>query len=47
VPNSHRLSRFVFQGMQYVLLGVSDHVTIGRAMRAGLWLPNWFVLVRG
>lgn len=46
VPNTYRLSRFVFYGMQDVLRGVSEHVTIGRAMKGGKWLPNWFVLVR-
>lgn len=46
VPNTYRLSRFVFYGMQDVLRGVSDHVTIGRAMKGGKWLPNWFVLCR-
>lgn len=46
VPNTYRLSRFVFYGMQDVLRGVSEHVTIGRAMKDGKWLPNWFVLCR-
>jgi hypothetical protein len=46
VPNTYRLSRFVFYGMKDVLRGVSDHVTIGRAMKDGKWLPNWFVLCR-
>lgn len=46
VPNTYRGSRFVFYGMQDVLRGVSEHVTIGRAMKAGKWLPNWFVLCR-
>lgn len=46
VPNSHRLSRFVYNGTQDVLRGVSERVTIGRAMKAGKWLPAWFVLLR-
>ena len=46
VPNTYRLSRFVFYGMQDVLRGVSEHVTIGRAMKGGKWMPNWFVLCR-
>ena len=46
LPNSARLSRFVYNGTQDVLRGVSDHVSIGRAMKGGRWLPAWFVLVR-
>ncbi len=46
LPNSARLSRFVYNGTQDVLRGVSEHVTIGRAMKAGRWLPAWFVLCR-
>jgi len=46
VPNTYRLSRVVFYGMQDVLRGVSEHVSIGRAMKGGKWLPNWFVLCR-
>ncbi|MAQ18713.1 MAG: hypothetical protein CMN30_28445 [Sandaracinus sp.] len=46
LPNSARLSRFVYQGTQDVLRGVSDHMSIGRAMKNGRWLPAWFILVR-
>lgn len=46
IPNSARLSRFVYNGTQDVLRGVSEHVTIGRAQRRGRFLPAWFVLVR-
>lgn len=46
VPNSARLSRFVYYGTQDVLRKVSRHVTIGRAQKGGRWLPAWFVLVR-
>lgn len=46
LPNSARLSRFVYHGTQDVLRGVSDHVSIGRAMKNGKWLPAWFILVR-
>jgi hypothetical protein len=46
LPNSARLSRFVYNGTQDVLRGVSKHVTIGRAMKKGKYLPAWFVLCR-
>lgn len=46
VPNSQRLSRFVYHGTQDILRGVSEHVSIGRAQKRGKWLPAWFVLVR-
>lgn len=41
-----KLSRFVFFGTQDVLRRVSEHVSIGRARRAGRWMDNWFVLCR-
>jgi hypothetical protein len=41
-----KLSRFVFFGTQDVLRKVSQHVSIGRARRAGKWMDNWFVLCR-
>lgn len=46
LDNSERLSRFVYNGTQDVLRGVSKHVTIGRAQKSGAWLPAWFVLCR-
>jgi hypothetical protein len=46
VDNRYRLSRFVYNGTQDVLRGVSTHVSIGRAMKRGRYLPNWFVLCR-
>ena len=46
IPNSERLSRFVYHGTQDVLRGVSRHVCIGRAQKGGRFLPAWFVLVR-
>ena len=46
LPNSARLSRFVYNGTQDVLRGVSEHVTIGRATKAGKDLPAFFVLCR-
>lgn len=44
--NDERLSRFVYNGTQDVLRGVSEHVTIGRAMKGGRYLPAWFILCR-
>lgn len=46
LPNSARLSRFIYNGTQDRMRGVSAHVTIGRASRAGNDMDNWFVLVR-
>lgn len=46
LKNSERLSYFVYNGTQDILRGVSKHVTIGRAMKGGSWLPAWFILVR-
>lgn len=46
LSNSARLSRFVYHGMIDVLRGVSEHVTIGRAIRNGKEADNWFVLCR-
>lgn len=46
LPNSARLSRFVYYGTQDTMRGVSHHVTIGRAARDGKWMDNWFVLCR-
>lgn len=46
LPNTAKLSRFIYNGTQDTLRGVSSHVTIGRAARDGEWMPNWFVLCR-
>ena len=46
LPNSARLSRVVYDGMQDVLRGVSRHVTIGRATKGGKPMSSWFVLCR-
>lgn len=46
LANSARLSRFVYNGTQDVLRGVSAHVSIGRAWRRGKVMDNWFVLCR-
>ena len=46
LPNSARLSRFVYNGTQDILRGVSKHVTIGQATKAGKAMSAWFVLCR-
>ena len=46
LPNSARLSKVVYNGTQDVLRGVSEHVTIGRAMKGGKPMSAWFVLCR-
>ncbi len=46
LPNSARLSRFVYHGTQDILRGVSRHVTIGRATKAGKPMSAWFALCR-
>ncbi len=46
LPNSARLSRFVYYMTQDFMRGVSNHVTIGHATRKGKDMDNWFVLCR-
>jgi hypothetical protein len=46
LPNSARLSMVVYNGTQDVLRGVSKHVTIGRATKAGKPMSAWFALCR-
>jgi hypothetical protein len=46
LSNSARLSRFIYNGTQDLMRGVSAHVTIGRASRGAKVMDNWFVLVR-
>lgn len=46
LPNSARLSRFVYHGTQDILRGVSRHVTIGRATKERKPMSAWFVLCR-
>lgn len=46
LPNSARLSRFIYQGTRDLVRGVSAHVSIGRASRSGRPMDNWFVLCR-
>lgn len=46
LPNSARLSRFVYYGTQDVMRGVSEHVSIGRATKRGKDMSAWFVLCR-
>lgn len=46
IPNSARLSKVVYDGTQDILRGVSKHVIIGRATKAGKPMSAWFVLCR-
>ena len=46
LPNSARLSRFIYYRTKDLMRGVSRHVTIGRASRDGKPMDNWFVLCR-
>ncbi|MGZ3420085.1 MAG: hypothetical protein ACXWUG_02055 [Polyangiales bacterium] len=46
LPNSARLGRFVYYGMQDFMRGVSKHVSIGRAQKKGKDMDAWFVLCR-
>jgi hypothetical protein len=46
LPNSAGLSRYIYNGTKDTMRGVSKHVSIGRAARAGAWMDNWFVLCR-
>jgi hypothetical protein len=46
LSNKARLSRFVYADTIDALRAVSNHVTIGRAMRSGKVLDNWFALCR-
>ncbi len=45
-PNEARFGRFVYSGMVDVMRGVSNHVSIGRAMKGGKYMDAWFVLCR-
>jgi hypothetical protein len=46
LPNSARLSRFIYNGTVDVLRRVSEGVTIGRAYRRDRPMDAWFALVR-
>lgn len=46
LPNSARLSIFIYYNTQDYMRGVSKHVSIGRATRKGKAMDNWFVLCR-
>jgi hypothetical protein len=46
MPNSARLSRFIYDGTVDVMRRVSGYVSIGRAMRDNKPMDAWFVLVR-
>lgn len=45
-PNEDRLGRFVYAGMVDVMRGISNHVSIGRAIKGGRYIDAWFVLCR-
>jgi hypothetical protein len=46
LPNEAKLGRLVYAGMVDVMRGISNHVSIGRAMKGGKWMDAWFVLCR-
>lgn len=46
LPNSARLSRFIYNGTKDVMRRLSQHVTIGRAQRGDTPMDAWFILVR-
>lgn len=46
IPNSHRISFFVYNGTKDLMRGVSSHVSIGRATRKGKPMNAWFLLCR-
>lgn len=46
IPNSARLSRFIYNGTMDVMRRLSEHVTIGRAQRGENLMDAWFILVR-
>jgi hypothetical protein len=46
IPNSARLSYFIYNGTMDVLRRVSDRVTIGRAYRKRKPMDAWFALIR-
>lgn len=46
IPNEAKLGRFVYAGMKDYMRGVSEHVSIGKAVRGGQETENYFVLCR-
>lgn len=46
IPNSARLSRFIYNGTKDVMRRLGQHVTIGRAQRGESLMDAWFILVR-
>jgi len=46
LPNTAKLSRFIYNGMQDWMWKVSNHVTIGRARKDSGWMDAWFILCR-
>jgi hypothetical protein len=45
-PNESGLSNIIYAKMIDVMRGISEHVSIGRAIRGGKFTDNWFVLCR-
>ncbi len=45
-PNTGGIPALVFGGMVDILRGVSEHVSIGRAMKKDKYIDAWFVLAR-
>lgn len=46
LPNSAKLGSLVYEGMVDHMRGISEHVSIGRAEKAGKMMDAWFVLCR-
>ncbi len=46
IPNEAKLGRFVYAGLTDELRAISSHVSIGRALRNGEPLGQWFAMVR-
>ena len=46
LPQKARLGRFVYAGMKDYMRGVSEHMSIGKAVRGGQETENYFVLCR-
>jgi hypothetical protein len=45
-PNEAGISRFIYAGMIDVMRGISQHVTVGRALKGGKFMDAYFVLCR-
>lgn len=44
--NDEKLSRVIYYHTRDYMRGVSDHVSVGRAVKDGVLMNNWFVLCR-